>query len=192
MKFPRLREPAGFELFAKHGRNSKSEDGALASCGSFLRQLLWQTAAWPPASLTWMVSLQAEITTRSEPPQQALLYLQNKKLLGLERGGGRDPAENHPLARAASAWSCRLQGRGQEAGSSCSRRLAGVLWSRLEKCPPLHGLTQAHTAYACSWLPLLTICVRTSSPEPGEAASRLPLAVQLRAHPSQRHMECKT
>lgn len=86
----------------------ESQDGVLTSCSCFPWQLLQQTAAWLPASVMWMVSLQAEITTCSKPPLQALLYLQNKKLLGLEHGGDRDPAENHPLVQVVNTLCCWL------------------------------------------------------------------------------------
>ena len=84
----------------------------------------------------WMVSLQAEITTCSRPPQQALLYLQNKKLLGFERRGERDPAENHPLVQVVNTLCCWLCVWGREEGSSWSGSLVGGCWSRLDKCPP--------------------------------------------------------
>lgn len=118
-----------------------------------------------------MVSLQAEITTCSRPPQQALLYLQNKKLLGFEHRGERDPAENHPLVQVVNTLCCWLCVWGREEGSSWSGSLVGGCWSRLDKCPPPRCLVWARTVYACSWLSLLMICVNTVSPKPGRTIS---------------------
>lgn len=56
-------------------------------------------------------------------------------------------------------------------GSSWSGCLAGSCWSRLDKCPPPRWLVWARTAYACSWLSLLMICVNTVSPKPERTIS---------------------
>lgn len=78
--------------------------------------------------------------------------------------------------RTLGAAGCKSGGR--EEGSSWSRCLAGVLWGRLEKCPPPHRLIQAHTAYASSWLSPLMICVNISTPKPEKTISLLQLAMK--------------